>query len=222
MRQFGVQTNEIAPIFSGDEKILQSFHEQGTRTASKFGEAFSCLMQNVAWRLIAFHRVKYSTLLYYISFLSRHRNIENNTDNQCKEPMKMTKIVELGNLLGQIRSWDRQRQLKFGPNISKVKKDEEWGGCGEAGWGGREWKTSVCSIAFSSAIICSRDDHNSRWSAILSAVLRGLCFNLGICFFSLKQTKVDCFYNCHTFKRKRSLGTQNKRAVPSKISDSLS
>ena len=138
MRQFGVQTNEIAPIFSGDEKILQSFHEQGTRTASKFGEAFTRLMQNVTWRLIAFHRVKNSTLLYYISFLSRHRNIENNTDNQCKEPMKMTKIVELGNLLGQIRSWDRQRQLKFGPNISKVKKDEEWGGCGEAGWGGRE------------------------------------------------------------------------------------
>ena len=133
-----IWTHEIAPIFSEDEKILQSFLEQGTRTASKFGEASLRLMQNVAWRLIAFHRVKNSTLLYYISFLSRHRNIENNTDNQCKEPMKMTKIVELGNLLGQIRSWDRQRQLKFGPNISKVKKDEEWGGCGEAGWGGRE------------------------------------------------------------------------------------
>ena len=36
-----------------------------------------CLAQNVAWRLIAFHRVKYSTLLYDISFLSGYRNIDN-------------------------------------------------------------------------------------------------------------------------------------------------
>ena len=96
MRQFGVQTNEIAPIFSGDEKILQSFHEQGTRTASKFGEAFSCLMQNVAWRLIAFHRVNYSTLLCCISFLSGYRNIDNNIDNQCKGPMNNDKDCRVG------------------------------------------------------------------------------------------------------------------------------
>ena len=96
MRQFGVQTNKIAPIFSGDEKILQSFHEQGTRTASKFGEAFSCLMQNVAWRLIAFHRVKYSTLLYYIPFLCQYRNTDYDIDNQCKEPMNNDKDCRLG------------------------------------------------------------------------------------------------------------------------------
>ena len=58
--------------------------------------AFSCLMKNVAWRLIAFHRVKYSTLLCYISFLCRYRNLDNNIDNQCKEPMNNDKDCRLG------------------------------------------------------------------------------------------------------------------------------
>ena len=202
MRQFGVQTNEIAPIFSGDEKILQSFHEQGTRTASKFGEAFSCLMQNVAWRLIAFHRVKYSTLLCYISFLSRHRNIDNNTDNQCKEPMKMTKIVELGNLLGQIRSWDRQRQLKLGPNISMVKKDGEWGDVGRRDGGeGSERLASAALLSPQQSSARAMTTILVGFSPYCLLFLSDLCFNLGICFFSLKQTNVDCFFIIATHSR---------------------
>ena len=109
-----IWTHEIAPIFSEDEKILQSFLEQGTRTASKFGEASLRLMQNVAWRLIAFHRVNYSTLLCCISFLYGYRNIDNNIDNQCKGPMNNDKDCRVGEFTRSTMKLGQTKAIKSG------------------------------------------------------------------------------------------------------------
>ena len=104
-----------------------------------------------------------------------------------------------------------------------VKKDGEWGDVGRRDGGeGSERLASAALLSPQQSSARAMTTILVGFSPYCLLFLSDLCFNLGICFFSLKQTKVDCFYNCHTFKRKRSLGTQNKRAVPSKISDSLS